>query len=276
MEWSQSLLAAMSALWAPIAAFIPRLFGALLVVAIGFVVAKLLDTLLSKGLAKIGLDRLVAGTGTTKLLGRAGIRAPISTLIGRVVYWFVLLIFLVSAAESLGLARVSATLDMLALYVPKVFGAGLILLAGVLLAQLVSGLVRGAAEGVGLEYASGLGRIAQGLVIIISISVAIGQLEVKTELLNYVIAIALISVGLAVALALGLGSRELVSQILAGIYVRELYEVGQRVRLDGLDLEGEIEEIGTAKTQLLTDAGERVSIANRVLLEQRVDSRLGR
>lgn len=276
MEWSQSLLAAMSALWAPVAAFIPRLFGALLVVAIGFVVAKLLDTLLSKGLAKVGLDRLVAGTGTTKLLGRAGIRAPISTLIGKVVYWFVLLIFLVSAAESLGLARVSATLDMLALYVPKVFGAGLILLAGVLLAQLVSGLVRGAAEGVGLEYASGLGRIAQGLVIIISISVAIGQLEVKTELLNYVIAIALISVGLAVALALGLGSRELVSQILAGIYVRELYVVGQHVRLEGLDLEGEIEEIGTAKTQLLTDAGERVTIANRVLLEQRVHSRLGR
>lgn len=273
MEWSQSLLAAMSALWAPIAAFIPRLFGALLVVAIGFLVAKLLDTLLSKGLAKLGLDRLVAGTGTTKLLGRAGIRAPISTLIGRVVYWFVLLIFLVSAAESLGLARVSATLDMLALYVPKVFGAGLILLAGVLLAQLVSGLVRGAAEGVGLEYASGLGRIAQGLVIIISISVAIGQLEVKTELLNYVVAIALISVGLAVALALGLGSRELVSQILAGIYVRELYGVGQRIRLEELDIEGEIEEIGTAKTSLLTDEGDLVSIANRVLLEQRVDSR---
>ena len=271
--WSQSLIGAMSALWAPIAAFIPRLFGALLVVAVGFVVAKLLDALLSKVLAKVGLDRLVAGTGVTKLLGRAGIRMPVSALIGRIVYWFVLLIFLVSAAESLGLARVSAVLDMLALYVPKVFGAALILLAGVLLAQLASGLVRGAAEGVGLEYASGLGRIAQGLVIIISISVAIGQLEVKTELLNYVIAIALISVGLAVALALGLGSRELVSQILAGIYVRELYEVGQRVRLEGLGLEGEIEEIGTAKTLLLTDDGELVSIANRVLLEQRVGSR---
>ena len=271
--WSQSLFGAMSALWAPIAAFIPRLFGALLVVAIGFMVAKLLDTLLSKLLAKVGLDRLVAGTGVTKLLGRVSIRVPVSVLIGKIVYWFVLLIFLVSAAESLGLARVSATLDMLALYVPKVFGAALILLIGVLLAQLVNGLIRGAAEGVGLEYASGLGRIAQGLVIIIVISVAIGQLEVKTELLNYVIAIALISVGLAVALALGLGSRELVSQILAGIYVRELYEVGQRVRVEGLQLEGEIEEIGTAKTLLLTDEGELVSIANRVLLEQRVGSR---
>lgn len=269
--WSQSFLGAMSALWAPIAAFIPRLFGALLVVAIGFVVAKLLDALLSKVLAKLGLDRLVAGTGVTKMLARAGIRTQVSALLGKIVYWFVLLIFLVSAAESLGLARVSATLDMLALYVPKVFGAGLILLIGILLAQLVNGLVRGAAESVGLEYSSGLGRIAQGLVIIIIISVAIGQLEVKTELLNYVIAIALISVGLAVALALGLGSRELVSQILAGIYVRELYEVGQRVRFD--ELEGVIEEIGTAKTLLLTDEGELVSVANRVLLEQSVGSR---
>ncbi len=269
--WSQSFLGAMSALWQPVAAFIPRLFGALLLVAIGFVVAKLLDTLLSKVLAKIGLDRLVAGTGATKLLGRAGIRMPISVLLGKIVYWFVLLIFLVSAAESLGLARVSATLDMLALYVPKVFGAGLILLVGILLAQLVNGLVRGAAESVGLEYSAGLGRIAQGLVIIIIISVAIGQLEVKTELLNYVIAIALISIGLAVALAFGLGSRELVSQILAGIYVRELYEVGQRVRIE--ELEGSIEEIGTAKTLLLTDEGELISVANRVLLEQRVGSR---
>ena len=69
----------------------------------------------------------------------------------------------------------------------------------------------------------------------------------------------------------GLGSREWVSQILAGIYVRELYEVGQRVRIEGL--EGSIEEIGTAKTLLLTDEGELISVANRVLLEQRVGSR---
>ncbi len=269
--WTQSLLAAMSSLWASVAAFIPRLFGALVVVLLGFVVAKLLDTLLSKVLAKLGLDRLMAGTGLTKLLGRAGIRIPVSALIGKVVYWFVLLIFLVSAAESLGLERVSATLDMLALYVPKVFGAALILLAGVLLAQMLSGLVRGAAESVGLDYANGLARIAQGLVIIISISVAIGQLEVKTELLNYVIAIVLITFGLAVALAFGLGSRELVGQILAGIYVRELYEVGQRVRLE--DIEGQIEEIGTVKTLLLTDDGELASVANKVLLEQRVGSR---
>ncbi|WP_439888444.1 mechanosensitive ion channel family protein [Pseudomonas sp. MBLB4123] len=269
--WTQSLIAAMTALWTKVAGFIPNLFVALILVLLGFVVAKLLDTLLSKLLGKLGLDRLMAGTGLTKLLGRGGIQVPVSTLIGKIVYWFVLLIFLVSAAESLGLERVSATLDVLALYLPKVFGAALVLVAGVLLAHLVSGLVRGAAEGVGLDYAHGLGRIAQGLVIIISISVAIGQLEVKTDLLNNVIAIVLISVGLAVALALGLGSREIAGQILAGIYVRELYQVGQQVQIG--EVEGQIEEIGTVKTILLTDSGELVSVANRALLEQRVSSR---
>ncbi len=269
--WTQSLVSAMTALWTKVAGFIPNLFVALILVLLGFVVAKLLDTLLSKLLGKVGLDRLMAGTGLTKLLSRAGIQVPVSTLIGKIVYWFILLIFLVSAAESLGLERVSATLDVLALYLPKVFGAALVLLAGVLLAQLLSGLVRSAAEGVGLDYANGLGRIAQGLVIIISISVAIGQLEVKTDLLNNVIAIVLISVGLAVALALGLGSRDIVGQILAGIYVRELYQVGQQVKVG--DVEGQIEEIGTVKTTLLTDEGELVSVANRIVLEQRVSSR---
>jgi small-conductance mechanosensitive channel len=269
--WTQSLVTAMTALWTKIANFIPNLFGALVVVLLGFVVAKLLDTLLSKLLAKLGLDRIMGGTGLTKLMSRAGIKVPISTLVGKIVYWFVLLIFLVSAAESLGLQRVSATLDVLALYLPKVFAGALVLLVGVLLAQFANGLVRGAAEGVGLDYAAGLGRVAQWLVIIISISVAISQLEIKTDLLNHVIVIALITVGLAVALAMGLGSRDIASQILAGIYVRELYQVGQHVRVG--EVEGQIEEIGTVKTTLLTDEGELVSLSNRILLEQRVSSR---
>jgi len=269
--WTQRLVTAMTALWTKIANFIPNLFGALVVVLLGFVVAKLLDTLLSKLLAKLGLDRLMAGTGLTKILGRAGIQVPISTLIGKIVYWFILLIFLVSAAQSLGLERVSATLDIFTLYLPKVFGAILVLLAGVLVAQLLNGLVRGACESGGFDYASGLGRVAQGLVIIISISVAISQLEGKTDLLNHVIVIVLITVGLAVALAMGLGSREIAGQILAGIYVRELYQVGQEVRVG--EGEGQIEEIGTVKTTLLTDEGELVSISNRILLEQHVTSR---
>ncbi|QEY58491.1 mechanosensitive ion channel [Pseudomonas sp. C27(2019)] len=270
-SWTQNLVGAMSGLWVKIASFIPNLFGALVLVILGFVVAKLLDTLLSKLLAKIGLDRLMSGTGLTKLLARIGVKAQVSTLIGKIVYWFVLLIFLISAAESLGLERVSATLDVLALYVPKMFAAALVLIAGILLAQLLNTMVKGAAEGVRMEYAAGLGRIVQGMVIIISVSVAIGQLEIKAELLNYVVAIVLLSIGLACALALGLASKNIAGQIIAGIYVRELYELGQDIQVDGV--QGRIEEMGTVKTILVNEAGEWFYIANRVMLEQKVTSR---
>lgn len=269
-SWTQSLVGAMSTLWQKIAAFIPNLIGALVVVIVGFVVARLLDALLSKLLAKLGLDRLTQGTGLNKMMARVGVKVPMSTLIGKIIYWFVLLVFLVSALESLGLERISATLDTLALYVPKVFAAALVLVAGLLLAQLLNSVVSGAAEGVGIDYANALGRVAQGLVIIISISVAIGQLEIKAELLNYVIAIVLLSVGIAVALAIGFGCRGIAAQIVAGIYVRELYELGQLISVDGI--EGTIEEMGTVKTIIQTAQGELVYFANWVLLEQHVTS----
>ena len=73
------------------------------------------------------------------------------------------------------------------------------------------------------------------------------------------------------ALAMGLGSRDIAQQILSGIYVRELYDVGQTVKVG--DLEGQIEEIGTVKTLLMTADGQMVSIANRLLLDQSVSSR---
>ncbi|MBX9756351.1 MAG: mechanosensitive ion channel family protein, partial [Pseudomonadaceae bacterium] len=110
---TQGLVGAMAAVWSKVAVFIPNLIVAMVLVLLGFVLAKLLDTLLSKVLAKIGLDRLMAGTGLTKLLARVGIQVPVSTLIGKIIYWFVLLVFLVSAVDQLGLERVSATLDVL-------------------------------------------------------------------------------------------------------------------------------------------------------------------
>ena len=78
----------------------------------------------------------------------------------------------------------------------------------------------------------------------------------------------LITFGGAAALALGLGSKQTVSQIIAGIYVRELYEVGDRITVG--ELEGSIEEIGTVKTSILTDDGQLVSIANNTLTSEKV------
>lgn len=266
--WSQSFVAAMTALWTKVASFIPNLVTALIIVLLGFVIARIIDAVLSKGLAKLGLDRLMTGAGVTKMLSRIGIASPVSAVIGKIIYWFIILTFVVSAAETLGLARVSATLDAFALYLPKVFGAALILLAGLLLSHLVAGMVRGTVESIGADYAGGISRLVQGLLVIITVSLAIGQLQIETQLLNTVIAIVLVSFGAAAALAMGLGSRDTVSQIIAGVYLRELYQVGDRIKVE--EREGVIEEIGTVKTTLVDDEGRFISIPNRTLLDKPV------
>ena len=266
--WSQSFVAAMTALWTKVASFIPDLITALIIVLLGFVIARIVDAVLSKGLAKLGLDRLMTGAGVTKMLSRIGIASPVSAVIGKIIYWFIILTFVVSAAETLGLARVSATLDAFALYLPKVFGAALILLAGLLLSHLVAGMVRGTVESIGADYAGGISRLVQGLLVIITVSLAIGQLQIETQLLNTVIAIVLVSFGAAAALAMGLGSRDTVSQIIAGVYLRELYQVGDRIKVE--EREGVIEEIGTVKTTLVDDEGRFISIPNRTLLDKPV------
>ena len=266
--WSQSFVAAMTTLWSKVASFIPDLIAALIIIVLGLIVAKIADAVLGKGLAKLGLDRLMSGTGVNKMLARIGINMSVSAITGKVAYWFILLTFVVSASESLGLARVSSTLDAITLYLPKVVGAALILLGGLLLSHLANGVVRGTAESVGVEYANGIGRFVQGLLVIITVSLAIGQLQIETALLNMVIAIVLITFGMAAALALGLGSRDLVAQIIAGIYVRELYQPGDDIAVG--DVEGVIEEIGTVKTQILNADGQLISVANRELIEQRV------
>ncbi|HIZ51006.1 MAG TPA: mechanosensitive ion channel [Candidatus Pseudomonas excrementavium] len=266
--WSQSFVAAMTALWTKVASFIPNLVTALIIVLLGFVIARIVDAVLSKGLAKLGLDRLMTGAGVTKMLSRIGIASPVSAVIGKIIYWFIILTFVVSAAETLGLARVSATLDAFALYLPKVFGAALILLAGLLLSHLVAGMVRGTVESIGADYAGGISRLVQGLLVIITVSLAIGQLQIETQLLNTVIAIVLVSFGAAAALAMGLGSRDTVSQIIAGVYLRELYQVGDRIKVE--EREGVIEEIGTVKTTLVDDEGRFISIPNRTLLDKPV------
>ncbi|SFQ86441.1 Conserved TM helix [Halopseudomonas formosensis] len=266
--WSQSFISAMTALWTKVASFIPDLITALIIVLLGFVVARIVDAVLSKGLAKLGLDRLMRGAGVTRMLSRIGIASPVSAVVGKIIYWFIVLTFVVSAAETLGLARVSATLDAFALYLPKVFGAALILLAGLLLSHLVAGVVKGTVESIGADYAGGISRLVQWLLVIITVSLAIGQLQIETQLLNTVIAIVLVSFGAAAALAMGLGSRETVSQIIAGVYLRELYDVGDRVRVG--DIEGVIEEIGTVKTLLLDEEGRLISVPNRRLTENAV------
>ena len=139
--WGSTLVSAMSALWTKIAAFVPNLLAFIIILLLGYLVARLVSTLLRKLMRAIKIDGFSQRIGIRGALDRANIDTDVSGILTSIVFWLLMLMFMVSATESLGLPRVSATIDNFVLYLPKVLGAIFILMVGLFIAQFVRDLV---------------------------------------------------------------------------------------------------------------------------------------
>lgn len=266
--WSATLLDAMSALWSKVAAFIPNFFAFIVILVVGYIIAKLVATLVRKLLAVIKIDKFSQRIGVRGVLDRANVTHEVSGILSGIVFWLLMLTFLVSATETLGLQRVSSTIDNFVLYLPKVLGAAFILMVGLFIAQFVRDLVTSGAEGLGIDLAGPLGNAAYGLLVIVVVSLSIGQLEMETEILNQVISILLISLGAAAALAFGFGSRVIAGNVLAGTYVRELYQEGDQVTIG--EHRGTVVQVNAVKTEVRTESGDTVSFSNSDIVSKNV------
>jgi small-conductance mechanosensitive channel len=266
--WTATMLNATTALWIKLAEFVPNLLAFLVILTLGYIIAKIVAAVIQRALHAIKLDAFSEKIGVIAVLRRANIQRETSSIISRVVFWLLMLTFLVSATESLGLDRVSATIDAFVMYIPKVLGAVFILMVGLFIAQFVRDLVVSSAESIGSDFAAPLGSTAYGLLVVIVATLAVGELELETALLGYVISIVLLSFGAAAAIAFGIGSRDIAGNILAGNYVRELFQEGDRVSADGQT--GVVHQVTAVKTEILLDNNDIVSIANSNMVESRV------
>lgn len=266
--WGVTLVNAMSALWTKVAGFVPNFLAFLVILLVGYFISKLVAAVVHKLLKAVKVDKFSERIGVQGVLFRANVETEVSLIFKSIIFWLLMLTFIVSGTESLGLSRVSATIDSFVLYLPKVLGAAFILMIGLFIAQFVRDLVVSGAEGFGIDFAGSLGSAVYGLLIIIVVTLAVGQLELETAILNQVISIVLISVGAAAALAFGIGSREVAGSILAGSYIRELYREGEKITVD--EVTGKVTRITAIKTEIETDSGELITIANQRMAEEPV------
>ncbi|MGJ8692403.1 MAG: mechanosensitive ion channel family protein [Thalassotalea sp.] len=265
--WTHSFSAALSKFWTEIAGFLPNLIATILVVFIGLYISKTVTKWLSKLIEKFGFNNLCLKIGIEKALKTLGFKSTSSELLGSVLHLFFVLIILVTAAETLGLDRLSAILDDFVLYLPKIFGAIVITLIGLFIAKTGKTQVQTSLENLGVEYGCAAGRMLQMLVIFITFSLVIGQLELETELLNTIFTVLIASLGVALALALGLGTKSIANSIVSGIYAREQLLPGDEIKFDGFV--GNVVMVSTVNTLIENKDGEQLSIPNQELLTQK-------
>lgn len=255
--------------WGKFASFLPSLLAAIVLLVIGHFLGKLLAYVISRLLAKVGLDRISEKAGLGSAVGGSGIVASPSLIFGKIIYWLIFLTFIISAADTLGLDRVSSTIDDFVLYLPKVIGAMLVAIVGLFVATLVRTALEAALASINLGYERAVGGLVYGIIVVVVLSLAVGQLEIETQLLNQVISILLLAAAAAVALALGLGTRDVAGNIVAGVYARELYQPGATIRFG--DVSGTVIEVGSTNVVIRIGPDKTLTVPNRYLLEKQVE-----
>jgi len=194
--------------------YLPQLIGAIVILIIGYIVAKVLQAVVGRVLRAVGFDGWMEKGGIKQFFDRAETNQTPVSILGQLVFWFVFIIALTMAADALGIPQVSVILGQLIAYIPSIIAAVLILILAALLANFVSGIVRGA-TGSGL-----LASVAQYAIIVYAVFAAITELGIAVELTAPTFLIVLGAVALGAAIALGLGGREVAQDILQKAYDR--------------------------------------------------------
>ena len=190
----------------------------------------------------------------------------VEAAVGRAVYWLVVVCAVMAATETLGLPVVTAWLSGVATFLPRIAVAILIVALGTVAARVTRHIVTSTASAANVTSAERMGRVTEMALLLGTALVAIEQLGIEISFLKATLLILLGGMLLGAALAFGFGGRDLVANILSAHYVHRLYQVGQHIRIDGL--EGRIVRI-TETSVILECAEGDVSIPARTFADSR-------
>lgn len=198
-----------------IAAFVPKFLAAMLLLAVGWILAKLVRKGVRKLLDIAHFDKLAEKSGIEEFLKHGELNITLSGIIGEVAYWLALLVVIVTAANSLGLAAVAGLFNKVALYLPNVVVAILVLVFGTLVARFINRLVFAWLNNLRVDGALNISTVAEYAVQVFALFVALEQLNIGAQMLTAAFIIAFGSVCLALALAFGLGGRDWAAGVIA-------------------------------------------------------------
>ncbi len=209
-------LISLQTFWGQIALFMPKLLAAALLLLAGWLLARLLRAGVKRALVALGFLRMAEKSGLEALVKQGGVDLSLAGIIAGAIYWLVLLVVAVSAANSLGLDSVASLANKVILYLPKVVVAILILVFGTLLARVVNRVVFAWLNNTKFPGALSVSTGTEYAVQIFALFLALEQMEIGTTLLTVAFTIVFGGFVLTLALAFGLGGRDWAAERIKG------------------------------------------------------------
>lgn len=206
--------------WGQLSLVLPKVILWLLLLFVGWLVAKLLRRMAIRALKLVRLDSVAEKSGIEDFLVQGGVRFTTVTLLANLVYWFVMITVILAVLNGLGLEVAASLFNRIVLYIPNVVVAIIVMIFGALFARVVQGISYAYLNNIGIAGAHVMSLIAQYAILFFVGSVALEQLAIGGQVLVSAFQIAFGALCLALALAFGFGGREWASHILEKTWKR--------------------------------------------------------
>jgi Conserved TM helix len=196
--------------------FIPNLIGFLLILLVGWLIAKVVRTLVTKGLEALGLDKALNESAAGEYVEKFSPGASPSRLIGAVAFWFIFLFVLTAAFSALKIPAVTAFMTEVLNYLPNVIAAVIIFVIAAAVAGAIGGVV---AKLLG-DTPTGkvVASVVPALIMVIAVFMILNQLRIAPAIVSITYTALIGSVALGAALAFGLGGRDVAGRMLQDAY----------------------------------------------------------
>lgn len=218
--WAEVVANPLMEVWAGFAAFVPTLVGAIVIMIVGLIVATVLGKIVEKVFEAIKLDTLLSKLGLEPYFDRAGMKLRGARFLGQLVHWFLVIVFLLAAVDTLHLTALSGFLRDVLGYIPNVVAAVLIMLAAVVIGNFLRRVVSASVMGAKLHAAAFLGTFTWWIVVVFGLFAALVQLQVAVTIINALVTGSIAMLALAGGLAFGLGGREYAAYLISKLKER--------------------------------------------------------
>ncbi|HAH32641.1 MAG TPA: hypothetical protein DCL44_10055 [Elusimicrobia bacterium] len=206
-------------IWGIFVAYVPNIIAALIFILFGLFAARLLSSLLETFLRKIKFDSYTSRVGINEVMTRFGFGKSMVTILGFLIYWSMILVFFVSAADILNLTAIAQILEkILIIFIPRIAASIFIAFGGLLFARFMADVVLNSATANNLRGGKSLSRIVNFVILVFTAIAAVEQMGIEMKVIRSSINILFASMGLAFAIAVGLGAKDIVHEIIKGMF----------------------------------------------------------
>ncbi|MEM7103456.1 MAG: mechanosensitive ion channel domain-containing protein [Bacteroidota bacterium] len=237
-------------------ASVPKIAAALALLIVGWILAKLISAAIKRLLVAINVDKLGDKLNEIDLIEKSPVNVVFSAAIAKIFYYIILLVFFIAASDALGLAVVSELIADLIGYLPKLVLAILMLVVGLLVANFIKNIVATACKS--LQVPGGkviAGFIFYFLFINIFLS-AMEQAEINVDFLSSNLSLLFGGIVLAFAVGYGFASRDMMANLLASIYSKDKFKVGDVIKVG--EVKGTIVRLDASSVTIETSKNQTI------------------